>query len=427
MDAQSVVIIGAGIAGLSAARRLHDAGLSVTVLEARKRAGGRIWTNESLGSPLDLGASWIHGIENNPIYDLATQNNILTHPTSEEAFQLFDTDGQEITEKDILSAEEAYEDLIETLDEERGELSKDTSLQAGINSVLSKQNLSDYQHKLIDFIVTSDIEHDIATNTSNLSLKHWDQDEEFEGDEVIFPDGYKQIITKLAKDIDIHYGEAVTQITYDNKQVTVRTNNNQQYISTFAIVTVPLGVLKADNIKFSPPLPKSKQTAIQQLGMGNFHKLYLQFSEIFWDKHIEFIGHIEEKPAEWVSWMSYYPYIQKPILVAFNTGQFADNLESMTDSQIIEQAMARLKVAYGNSIPEPTNWLITHWRHDPYSHGSYSYLPIGITGKSYDDMAKPVGKRLFFAGESTSRQYPATVHGAFLSGEREAQRILNSL
>lgn len=424
MTPETVIIIGAGIAGLSAACLLQDAGLRVIVIEARERMGGRIWTNDSLGSPLDLGASWIHGIKNNPIHELAAKHNIITHPTDEEAFQLFDTDGQMITEKDILSAEQAYEDLIELLDEEREELSNDLSLQAGIETVLSKQNLSYQQRKLIDLIVTSDIEHDIASNTSNLSLKHWDQDEEFGGDEVIFPDGYQQVVSHLAKDIDIHFGEQVTNITYNDEQVIVDTKNNQQYKGSFVIVTLPLGVLKTDSVKFSPPLPKSKRDSIQQIGMGNFHKIYLQFSEIFWDKSVEFIGHIEEKPSEWVSWMSYYPYIQKPILVAFNTGQFADELESLTESELIEQAMSRLKDIYGKSIPQPTNWLLTNWRSDPYTLGSYSYLPVGISGKSYDEMAKPVGKRLLFAGEATSRQYPATVHGAFLSGQREAKRLL---
>jgi monoamine oxidase len=89
--------------------------------------------------------------------------------------------------------------------------------------------------------------------------------------------------------------------------------------------------------------------------------------------------------------------------------------------------MATLKVMYGTDIPQPTEHLITRWASDPYSFGSYSYVPRGATSSMRNDLAEPVANKVFFAGEATSSDFPSTVHGAFLSGQREADRIINQL
>jgi monoamine oxidase len=82
-----------------------------------------------------------------------------------------------------------------------------------------------------------------------------------------------------------------------------------------------------------------------------------------------------------------------------------------------------LRLIYGEEIPDPEAWLITRWGHDPFAYGSYSYAPVGASIEDYEAMAEPVENRLFFAGEATYPEHSATVHGAFLSGMREAKRI----
>lgn len=125
--------------------------------------------------------------------------------------------------------------------------------------------------------------------------------------------------------------------------------------------------------------------------------------------------------------MNYYVYSQQPILMAINTGTFGQHLEQLADPKIIQQAMHALQTMYGEHIPQPEDYLITRWGDDPYTQGAYSYIPVGVSGKAYDAMATPIDDRLFFAGEATSRDYASTVHGAFLSGKREAKRIRNVL
>ncbi len=420
---QPLLIIGAGMAGLSAARLLHDAGYQVKVIEGRERAGGRIWTNRELGLPLDLGASWIHGVNNNPVQQLARDFGIETLVTDYDSIRVYYTDGTIIDDSDLEYAFGAFVELIETLDGAREELDSDTSLANGIETLLAEEDLSAEERKLADYIITTFIEHDIATDASELSLWYWDQDGEFGGRDELFPGGYDQIVNRLAEGLDIRYNEIVERVTYSENGVVVNTANNT-YEGQRAIVTLPLGVLKQNRVAFSPALPSSKQQAIQRLNMGVLNKVYLRFPQAFWDTEPHFVGYIPARKGEWVSWMNLHRYIQEPILLAFNSGQFAKQLEGLTDEQIVEQGMSALRSMYGSSIPNPTNWLITRWTQDPFAYGSYSHIPVGASGEDYDRLAEPVANRLFFAGEATSREYPSTVHGALLSGWREAQRIM---
>lgn len=424
MMKKPILIIGAGIAGLSAGRRLQDEGHSVVIIEARERAGGRIWTDETLGAPLDLGGSWIHGIKKNPIHKLVKKHKIKTQATDYDSFIAYNQDGQIIPDDDIVKAERLYTKLMKELDDAREDLDEDQSLEAGIQSIRSTLNLSTTQDKLLDFTIINEIEHDYAANTSDMSLWYWDQDEEFSGKQVIFPQGYQQVIARLAEGLDIRYEQIVTSITYNEKQVTIQTKSGHQYEGQCVLITVPLGVLKHKQITFSPPLTQYKQDAIKQLEMGDFNKVYLRFPEVFWERDIQFIGYVDDKKDEWCGWMNYVPFVDEPILVAFNTGEFARQVESMTDNEIIKQAMTTLHKMYGNTIPQPTQYLVTRWGKDPFTRGAYSYIPVGSTGQQYKEMSKPVGNQLFFAGEATSHKYPSTVHGAYISGQREAKRIM---
>jgi len=109
--------------------------------------------------------------------------------------------------------------------------------------------------------------------------------------------------------------------------------------------------------------------------------------------------------------------------MGLNSGNYARYLEGLSDQAVVAVAMQVLRGIYGKSTPAPDGAVVTRWGSDPFCLGAYSSIPPGATGKAYDTLAEPVGDRVFFAGEATSRKYPATVHGAFLSGEREAKRI----
>ena len=157
--------------------------------------------------------------------------------------------------------------------------------------------------------------------------------------------------------------------------------------------------------------------------MGVLNKVVVKFPQVFWEKSYDFLGYLSESSPNFTVFLNSNYYNSSPMLMALTGGSFARSLETMTQQQLTDKIMAILREMYGNSIPNPQEILVTRWSSDPYTLGSYSYIPPGTTAKERDSLASPVNNMLFFAGEATSRQYPATVHGAYLSGLREAQRI----
>jgi len=182
--------------------------------------------------------------------------------------------------------------------------------------------------------------------------------------------------------------------------------------------------LKQASIKFEPPLPESKQDAIDRLAMGVLNKVYLKFPAVFWDKDVETISYVGERLGEGCDWLSFTPFTGQPVLMAFHGGEKGFALEDLSDDEIVAGAMQTLRVMFGEDIPEPEGVLITRWGKDPFSFGAYSHIPPFASGDDYDALAEPVDDVLFFAGEATSREYPSTVHGAYLSGVRAAEEIL---
>jgi monoamine oxidase len=189
---------------------------------------------------------------------------------------------------------------------------------------------------------------------------------------------------------------------------------------------LPLGVLKSGNIEFTPGLPQNKRNAISALGMGNFEKCFLRFPRVFWSPNYDWMEHIAAKQGEWIEWLNVARVGQKPILLGFNAAEFAQEIASWTDTQIVDSAMQTLRRIFGSGIPDPTDFQISRWGADPYALGSYSYNALGSSPKMRDILAQPVDQRIFFAGEATSKSYFATVHGSHLSGLRAAKEIINA-
>ncbi|XP_050313198.1 lysine-specific histone demethylase 1A [Anthonomus grandis grandis] len=321
----------------------------------------------------------------------------------------------------------------------------------------SDEYLSSKDRQILDWHFAN-LEFANATPLSNLSLKHWDQDDDFEftGNHLTVRNGYSCVPVALAEGLDIKLNAAVRKVEYnhDGVEVTVYNPRNPQTTNTYhadvVLCTLPLGVLKLsavstsgqlNTVQFCPPLPDWKTSAVQRLGYGNLNKVVLCFERIFWNPQANLFGHVGSTTASRGELFLFWNLYKAPVLLALVAGEAAAIMENVTDDVIVGRCIAVLRGIFGQSgVPQPKETVVTRWRADPWSRGSYSFVAVGSSGSDYDLLASPVippnpqgvsvpdgPARVFFAGEHTIRNYPATVHGAFLSGLREASRIADQI
>ena len=421
---QSVIVVGAGIAGLRAAQQLSNAGVQVTVLEARSRIGGRLSSDRTIPNvTLDLGASWIHGTGGNPLYDYAQQQQVSMVAWDYDKAEVFNQDG---TNNPILAqAEDTIEALFDSHFLSVFNQNSNASFQDVINAADNAGDLSHLSPQEINFIASSQIESEYAADVDQLSIQAVLEGEEFQDPEVVFPNGYDQLTTALAQGLDVRLEQVVSKIDYSTSKVVV-VASGQEYRADKVLITVPLGVLKKGVIEFFPALPDAKQQAIDAFEMGVLNKVYLKFDHIFWSQASDNFGFVSQTKGDFSSWLNLAGVTHQPVLMAFNSGRYGIEIESLSDNEIVARAMAVLKAIYGEDIPNPTHHLITRWSQDPFSFGSYSYMAPAANNDMREDLAADIDKRIFFGGEATSSFYPATVHGAFISGDRESEKILRA-
>jgi monoamine oxidase len=424
-----VLVIGAGAAGLGAARRLTDQGRRVLVVEARNRVGGRVWTNRAWPNlPMDLGASWIHGHRGNPVTELAERYRVQTVATNFDSVAAYDERGKTLGLQEIARILNAYDDLKKGLDRlEEQELapgSEPISLQQAIQRYQEADAIDETTRRLQRLVARSEIEVEFAADLDEMSFRDWDSSEEFGGDQRVFPTGYGDIIDGLATGLDIQLQTTVRSIDYRRAPVKVETSAGPIEADR-VVLTVPLGVLKSGSIRFMPELTEAKQTAIRRLGMGLLDKVALRFPRSFWPKQ-QVLAFITEQAEQWPDIFNLQGVYGQPVLVAFKSGRAARADERRTDQELVAMLMRQLRSAFGERAVEPDAWHVTRWASDPLALGSYSFLRVGASVEDYDRLADPLDGKLFFAGEATNRAHPATVHGAYLSGLREADRILKA-
>ena len=417
--AGQVLVIGAGMAGLGAARVLQDVGIKVTVIEARDRIGGRTHTSSLWPDhPVDMGASWIHGTEGNPVTLLAKALSVRMTPTTYQKSAAFDLSGQPI---DFQPAASRAMSLLQAARAAAEYHDNDISLEAAIAAFPGWKALPLREQRLFRVAINTRIEHEYSGNWREMSAWHFDDGEDFPGDEAVVTPGFGPIVAHLAAGLDLRLNEPVTSVSPTSDGVAVTTTRGI-HMANRVIISLPLGVLKSGSVHFGEPLDRHRQQAIDRLGMGLLNKCVLRFDRVFWPTDVDWITFAGPVHNLWADWTSYLAATGQPLLVGFNAAAMADQIEALDDGATTESAVAALRVMFGSKVPDPTVSQISRWRRDPFACGSYSFVAVGASGQDRQALSgTDWDGRIIFAGEATSRDHPGTVHGALISGRKAAE------
>ncbi|MFN8445270.1 MAG: NAD(P)/FAD-dependent oxidoreductase [Caldilineaceae bacterium] len=418
--APSILVIGAGMAGLAAARMLHDSGFDVTIIEARDRIGGRLWTSQQLGAYTDLGASWIHGADHNPLSNWCDRLGIETVITP--------SDKRHFAVQNRLVEWEELNNLatagLASVDQRLQGKAAPHTIAELVEPLLQDPTLPLLDRQLLAWM-TGLAEGVQAGLAEDLDVRWW-QPKELTIVNAMPLGGYRRLVEEVAQGVNVRLNSPVSKIELLEDGVLVHCGEQSER-ADYGVITVPVGVLQAGQIEFSPPLPAAKQAAIQQIGFGGgvLNKIFIRFPYRFWpdlqDRFIALPARVEERGL-FANWINTEPLHGQPILLSFSTGANGAQIDrTSSDAEVYAEAMKSLRRIFGEEIPEAEAYVVTRWLSDPWSRGSYSYARVGV-----DDVAAraayaaPVADRLFFAGEATDPDEFGTVHAALLSGEQAA-------
>jgi monoamine oxidase len=429
-----VVVVGAGAAGLSAGRALADAGLSVIVLEARDRLGGRVWTDRAFGPvPVERGAEFIHGAgaESWPV---VRQAGLHTEPFARWS-------GRRIA---LSPGRLAGAWLPRTrLDLRRiFTLEQEIARYQGPDCSLAEWLAARRYSPLAAHIADIRLAHANCATPTTISVAELAHElrlsDRGPGDFHIL-DGYDRVFTPLAAGLDVRLSTAVTEIEWGQDGVQVKTRrqgdkethepidqsstpdrlvSHSTLQARHAVVTLPLALLKAGAVRFDPPLPERKQRAIETLAMAPAIKLLFRFAEPFWDDQMTFLTADDPVPVWWTVRRG------APLLTGFVTGPRAARLAAHGQAGIVERGLNALTAIFGPAARRLFERAqVVDWGADEWARGGYSSVPPGAHGQR-QILAEPAAA-LHFAGEATVfASNPATVHGALHSGQRAAGEII---
>ena len=420
--APDVVVLGAGMAGLTAAHSLHRAGLDVIVLEARERVGGRIHT---LADPaphgVEIGAQMIHG-SRAPTWELIREFGIETRPMTGWNRWFQKRDGSFLPPHSDLERR-VRERLLEGYRNFRG---GDVTLQ----DFLDRLGLEGVEREL-----ASEQAYTWSAEADEVSLEAALQDgaawEVWADENYQVVGGYGVVAAGLARPLgdrirlasvvkSIEWGDAGVRVAYE------RAGRLEALAARRVLVTLPTGVLQSGSIRFAPALPGWKRAAIDALPMGRVVVVPMLFEDRFW----------RERDAAWQSWSTeggrvsfwdpHAPGVGMPALQCWSVGRASQMLSDLGREGGLEQVLSWLERAFpGVGARRRLRWwTLADWVRDPFSLGSYSYTKPGAAGRRAV-LATPIGQRLYFAGEATApAPHYQTVHGAYTSGRRAAREIL---
>jgi monoamine oxidase len=422
-----VIVVGAGVAGLTAADALAAAGREVLVLEARNRIGGRTWTAGlgDGGPPVDLGASWIHGPVGNPVACLARRFGLGRH-----------NDGQWGTGMAAFAAGRGWlpTPAVATLVAARSDWDPaeaaaacsppDASHAVGVEWYLADRRLDGDAADLTDFgLLWLDGALNVGGPPEEISLNGSAAYRTLPGGNARPDGGFRALVERLAEGREIRTATPVMAIERLPDGVLVHTDDGTER-GEGVVVAVPLGVLQAGVPVFDPPLPAPHLRALSRLRMGTVEKVVLRLSEPFWPEGVRRVTYLSPD-RRFPAWTELADGSGTTTLVAFHNPTVSPAVGTLPPAGRVDAALAVLAEMAGRA-PRLVTAAATDWGNDPHSLGSYSFIPLGAGAADMHTLGSPVDARLVLAGEHTVAEFFGTVHAAYLSGVRAATHLLGA-
>ena len=413
-----VVIIGAGAAGLSAAKEAERLSLTHTLVEASERIGGRAFSEEiAPGVFFDHGCSWLHQAEINPFVAIADKLGFRLgrefgdplHAYMEKDVHLW-RDGRA---RDKGDASEYWRYVTQCEEAMQGAIDAGRDLAIADVMDLGSREAAPFLYFLAAI-------H--ARDAEFISLA--DYMDGGEGLDWPVRETYGALVKRWGSDVEVSLDTCVERIDWSGKGVRVETSNGIVH-GRSALITTSTGVLAAGDLAFAPQLPSWKIEAIHGLPTGCVNKIALHFDRDVWgpEQRGFYVTEDEEREPAGFDLNRF----GDPLAVVFTGGRFAEELEREGQSASEEYAISRLVEVLGSDIRRHlTRAIATAWRGNPWTRGAYSCALPGRADQR-TELARSIDQRLFFAGEATINRHQSSCHGAYLSGIRAIGEITATL
>lgn len=425
-----VIVVGAGVSGLTAAKLLREAGKHVIVLEARERIGGRTHTERADGWVTDMGASWIHGIDDGPAFAAVQSFGMPTTEFTVGSFQVdsrpiayYGPDGARLSNAEAAAFARDVHDFDAALANTVAASARGASYGDAVEATLASIAWAEDRGQRVREFMRHRSEEQYGAWINDLDA-HGLDDDATNGDEVVFPDGFDRLAAGLAEGLDIRLEHEVRRVRWTSGEGVHLDTDLGTFSAAQAVVTAPVGVLQSDAMSFKPALPDPIAHALAGFRMNAFEKVFLRFEHRFWQEGVYALRRQGEAAACWHSWYDLTSLHGQPTLLTFAAGPCATATRDWSDEAIVESVLTSLREIYGDAVPTPVASRITRWQDDPYARGSYAYMTVGSETSDHDLLSTPIGDVLHLAGEATWTDDPATVTAALCSGHRAAEQVL---
>ena len=403
-----VVIIGAGAAGLSAARVFQEKGVRFILLEAKGRIGGRAITDtETFGKPFDMGCTFQHQAHLNPFVDYARDNGFQIGPLPPNEQSLIWVGRSEASGRQYSAIDSQYQKM-EAAIVKAGQSALDISLAQAASELPATR----YDRMITHWLISDD-----DPNAKSI-LDWWNG---ADGEDYLAPAGYGTIVQHFGKSVPVELNTVVSSIDWSGSGVKVTTNNGT-IDAKYCIVTVSNSVLASGQIKINPE-PKKRQEVVNGIQLTNYATIGLQFKKknVLPTRKNAWFFHVNKNDNSSMTWVE---NIGDSGIVRANVyGDVAKELEKQGEKALINHAMDELKYALGSrGVPKLVKAKASLWSRDKFTLGTWSSAKPGFGSKRYI-LRQSVGERLHFAGEACHSNMYSTCHGAMLSGKEVAGRI----